>query len=97
MFQRPQTFFLIVLCLRVVSPDAVVESGGEAQPGQVGRQQQSGGAADGIPRDHGGSDGPGEKDDLDECLNQAETAFNPHSRCNRTIAGKNILCYKYPF
>lgn len=77
--QRPQTFFLIVLFLGVVSPDAVVESGGKAQPGQVRRHQQSRSAADGIPRDHGGCHGPGEKDDLDECLNQAEIALKEHN------------------
>lgn len=77
--QRPQTFFLIVLFLGVVSPDTVVESGGKAQPGQVRRHQQSCSAADGIPRDHGGCHGPGEKDDLNECLNQAEIVLNEHN------------------
>lgn len=65
---RPQISFLIVLFFWVVSPDAVVESSGKAQPGQVRCHQQSRSTVDGIPRDHGGSHGPGENDDLNECL-----------------------------
>lgn len=79
MCQRPQIFFLFVLFLGVVSPDAVVESGGKAQPGQVRCHQQSRSAADGIPGDHGGPDGPGEKDDLNKCLNRAEIVLNEHN------------------
>lgn len=81
--QRPQTFFLIVLFLGVVPPDPVVESGGKAQPGQVRCHQQSCSAVDGIPRDHGGCHGPGESDDLNECLNQAEIALNEHDNNNK--------------
>jgi len=61
------TEVLLFFFLGVVSPYAVVEAGGEAQPRQVGRQEQGGCAADGIPRQHGGSDGPSEKNYLYEC------------------------------
>lgn len=64
----PLLFFFIT----VVSPYAVVERGGEAQPGQVGRHEQRGSAADGIPRRHGGSDSPSQEHDVNECLNRAE-------------------------
>lgn len=62
--------------LGVVSPYAVVKGGGEAQPGQIGRQEQRGGAADGIPRHHGGSNSPGEKSNLNQCLHLTENTFN---------------------
>lgn len=71
-FLSTENCLLLFFFLGVVSPYAVVKRGGEAQPGQVGRHQQSGSAADGIPRRHGGSDGPGEKHNLNKCLNWAE-------------------------
>lgn len=60
---------LLVFGITVVSPDAVIERGGEAQPGQVRRHEQGGGAVDGIPRHHGGSNSTSQTDDLDQCLN----------------------------
>lgn len=59
---------LLVFLLGVVSPYAVVEGGGEAQPRQVGRHEQSGSAADAIPGPHGGSNGAGEKHELHQSL-----------------------------
>lgn len=60
---------LLFLFLWVISPYAVVEGCGEAQPGQIGSEEQGGGAADGIPRHHGGSNRPREKNDLHQGLN----------------------------
>lgn len=66
---RPErTWILLFLFLGVVSPYAVVEAGGEAQPGQVGHHQGRSGAADGIPGHHGGSDGPGKEHQVDQGL-----------------------------
>lgn len=59
---------LLVLFLGVVSPYAVVEAGGEAQPGQVGHHQCRCGAADGIPGHHGGSHGPSEQHQVNQGL-----------------------------
>lgn len=70
-----QNCLLLFFFLWVVSPYAVVQSGGETQPGQVGRHQQSGSAADRIPRHHGGSDGPSEKHYLNESLRWTERGF----------------------
>jgi len=63
------TFPLFFFFLRVVPPYGVVEGGGKAQPRQIGRQEQRGGAADRIPRNHGGSNSPSQKYNLEQCLN----------------------------
>lgn len=56
-----RTRILLFFFLGVVSPYAVVQAGGEAQPGQVGNHQCCCSAADGIPGHHRGSDGPSEE------------------------------------
>lgn len=43
------SFIFCLPLFRIVSPYAVVEGGGEAQPRQIGSQKQSGSAAYGIP------------------------------------------------
>lgn len=71
-FQSTRNCLLLFLFLWVVSPYAVIEWGGEAQPGQVGHHQESGGATDRIPLHHGGSDSPSEHHDLNEGLDWME-------------------------
>ena len=55
---------LVSFGLRIVLPDAVVEAGGQAQPGQVGGHEQRGRPADGVPGQHGGAHCPGENQNL---------------------------------
>lgn len=66
-------FLLLVIFLGVVSPDAVVERGDKAQPGHVGHNEQKCSATDGIPRNHGGHNGPSDEDNINEGLYWAET------------------------
>lgn len=59
---RPKwTRILLFFFLGVVSPYAVVEAGGQAQPGQVRNHQRRSSAADGVPGHHGGSNCPSEE------------------------------------
>lgn len=69
-----RTRILLFFFLGVVSPYAVVEAGGEAQPGQVGHHQRRCSAADGIPGHHGGSDGPSEEHQVYQGLVFTEAA-----------------------
>lgn len=70
--QNTQSWSLLFFFLWVVSPYAVVEAGCKAQPAQIGCQEHRGGAADGIPGHHGGSDSPREKHNLNEGLKRTE-------------------------
>lgn len=91
--KKSQTYPLLFFFIGVVSPYAVVEGGGEAQPGQIWRHEQGSSAADGIPRHHGGCDGPSEEHNLNQSLDFAETEHNTESsRFFIWSRIKNIKC-----
>lgn len=59
---------LVFLGFRVIPPDTVVEGGGQAEPGQVWRQEESGGPVHWVPGHHGGTHCASQQDKLKECL-----------------------------
>lgn len=70
MFLQSMTDGLLLLFLLwIVSPYAVVEGSGKAQPGQVGHHEQKGSAVDTIPRPHGGANSPIKDKKLNQRLN----------------------------
>lgn len=81
-------FLLLVLFLGVVSPDAVVKRGEKAQPGHIGHHEQKRSATDGIPRNHGGYNGPSDEDNIKECLYWAKTGC---------YMDKHLLHHPQPF